>query len=195
MLILSYLLQIIAQQKAEHEASLQQASSSKEDAQIKSQTNKNNTTMQKTSQIDAGAVSETSIKDMDSKNLDSNPLMQESEKPSALSNTAPHLAKRMVHPALLHGSKMMNLGSAAQRFGSENIVLSPKNTSRRSSLEGTPTASQEPQRPYSLAEAMQAARKLNLEQTNKDFTESSDSKQNLVLEADDINSNSENIRG
>ena len=193
MLILSYLLQIIAQQKAEHEASLQQASSSKEDAQIKSQTNKNNTTMQKTSQIDAGAVSETSIKDMDAKNLDSNPLMQESEKPSALSNTAPHLAKRMVHPALLHGSKMMNLGSAAQRFGSENIVLSPKNISRRSSLEGTPTASQEPQRPYSLAEAMQAARKLNLEQTNKDFTESSDSKQNLVLEADDINSNSENM--
>ena len=110
--------------------------------------------MQKNSQIDAGAVSETSIKDMNAKNLDSNPLMQESEKPSALSSTAPHLAKRMVHPALLHGSKMMNLGSAAQRFGSENLVLSPKNISRRSSLEGTPTASQEAQRPYSLAEAM-----------------------------------------
>merc|ERR1712168_1124378 len=80
---------------------------------------------------------------------------------------APHLTPRMVHPAMLQTSKLMNLGNAAQIFGSENFcsqVLSPKNLSRRSSLENTPTGPQEAQRPFSLAEAMQAARRLNLDQ-------------------------------
>ena len=61
----------------------------------------------------------------------------------------------------------MNLGGAAQIFGSENLVLSPKQLSRRSSLESSPVgaAGQEgtaAPRPFSLAEAMQAARRLNL---------------------------------
>ena len=78
---------------------------------------------------------------------------------------APHLTPRMVHPAMLQTSKMMNLGNAAQIFGSENLqVLSPKNSSRRSSLENTPSTLHEAQRPFSLAEAMQAARRLNLDQ-------------------------------
>ena len=85
----------------------------------------------------------------------------------------------MVHPALLQGTKIMNLGSAAQRFGSENIVISPKNLSRRSSLESTPTGSQDGPRPFSLAEAMQAARKLNLDQEEEEEAE----------EVDDIDSN------
>ena len=80
-------------------------------------------------------------------------------------DSAPHLVQRMVHPALLQGAKMMNLGSAAQRFGSENLVLSPQNQERRSSLENTPGGWSEGQRaPFSLAEAMQAARRLNMEQ-------------------------------
>ena len=86
-----------------------------------------------------------------------------SEAAPCSSDAAPTLAQRMVHPALLQGSKIMNLGSAAQRFGSENLMISPKNLSRRSSLENTPSGSNDGPRPFSLAEAMQAARKLNLD--------------------------------
>ena len=176
------LFQIIAQQKAEHEASLQQALLNKDEKQNKAQTNKkhnNPNSMQKNNQVQAGATSEPSINEPEVIATTTSE-MQEIEKVNSPVDTAPHLAQRMVHPALLQGSRMMNLGSAAQRFGSENIVLSPKNLSRRSSLESTPTAPQESQRPFSLAEAMQAARRLNMEPTNKGETsQHSTNQQNL----------------
>ena len=58
------LFQIIAQQKAEHEASLQQALLNKDEKQNKAQTNKkhnNPNSMQKNNQVQAGATSEPSI--------------------------------------------------------------------------------------------------------------------------------------
>ena len=125
------LFQIIAQQKAEHEASLQQALLNKDEKQNKAQTNKkhnNPNSMQKNNQVQAGATSEPSINEPEVIATTTSE-MQEIEKVNSPVDTAPHLAQRMVHPALLQGSRMMNLGSAAQRFGSENIVLSPKNLS------------------------------------------------------------------
>ena len=129
-----------------------------DDKSNKAQTNKKVISEIKTLKLGASSV-ETS---------DDKPIQESLEKPF---EQAPHLAQRMVHPALLQGSKIMNLGGAAQRFGSENIVLSPKTLSRRSSLENTPTAPQaqsESQRPFSLAEAMRAARRLNMEQISQE---------------------------
>ena len=116
--------------------------------------------MQKVNEVQAGVTE--SIKQQDS-NIHLTPEKQTNSQPL---ETAPHLAQRMVHPALLQGAKIMNLGSAAQRFGSENIVLSPQSLSRRSSLESTPSGSSDSQRAFSLAEAMQAARRLNVDQAN-----------------------------
>ena len=103
---------------------------------------------------------------------------------------APHLAQRMVHPALLQGANMMNLGSAARRFGSENIVISPSNQERRSSVENTPPGPSEGQRPFSLAEAMQAARRLNMDQPRQQFQQNVDSKNDTE---NDIAMNDDNL--
>ena len=123
--------------------------------------------------VQENQVLKTSMHDIEKAKTEEEPEDRIVSKPSTPTPTdmpkspAPHLTPRMVHPAMLQTSKLMNLGNAAQIFGSENFcsqVLSPKNLSRRSSLENTPTGPQEAQRPFSLAEAMQAARRLNLDQ-------------------------------
>eukprot|EP00090_Calanus_glacialis_P002090 TRINITY_DN11563_c0_g1_i1.p1 TRINITY_DN11563_c0_g1~~TRINITY_DN11563_c0_g1_i1.p1 ORF type:complete len:2112 (+),score=439.27 TRINITY_DN11563_c0_g1_i1:899-6337(+) len=202
--------EIIAQQKAQHEASLGQKESPKSKAQ--NEDTKQFNSMQGTEMLQqnfAESVSnesasltedcknETNLSIMENKfhgnesdivsqelttdvkdyteqaNISQEPEENIPSKPSTPAPTempkspAPPLTPRMVHPAMLQTSKLMNLGNAAQIFGSENFcsqVLSPKNLSRRSSLENTPTGPQEAHRPFSLAEAMQAARRLNLDQ-------------------------------
>ena len=188
-------LQIIAQQKAEHEASLKMKSKEEEEKQDKLQTPKKPNSMQKANQPNPNPETNTINQ---ASEIDS--LTHVSQNLETQGSSSPH-SQRMVHPAMLQSSKMMNLGSAAQRFGSENIVLSPKNLSRRSSLENTPTSSQDTPRPFSLAEAMQAARRLNLDPSNKEEARDSETmhqesvaaNSDLDLTPDDEDDNNDSV--
>ena len=169
--------QIIAQQKAEHEATLKMKSKEEDEKQAKQKTPKKSNTLQKVNQSQTG-------QEMDNTKSDNESGV--SERQNIESDSSTHLTERMLHPAMLQSSKLMNLGSAAQIFGSEKIVISPKNLSRRSSLENTPTASQDTPRPFSLAEAMQAARRLNLDPPNMEVDGDKDDK---VANSSDLDSN------
>jgi len=67
-----------------------------------------------------------------------------------------HLNPRMVHPAMLGSRSMMNLGQMMSQAPDSPVATSPG-----------PMGQEEKPRGFSLAEAMQAARKLNLEQEPK----------------------------
>ena len=68
-----------------------------------------------------------------------------------------HLTPRMVHPAMLSSRTMMNLGQVLSQTPDSPVSTSPG-----------PHGPEEKPRGFSLAEAMHAARKLNLEQEQKD---------------------------
>ena len=129
-------------------------SKEEDENQAKLKTPKKSNSLQKASHSHPGQETDNTKSDIES---------GVQERQNLETDSPTHLTERMLHPAMLQSSKLMNLGSAAQIFGSEKIVISPKNLSRRSSLENTPTASQDTPRPFSLAEAMQAARRLNLD--------------------------------
>ena len=69
-----------------------------------------------------------------------------------------HLTPRMVHPAMLSSRTMMNLGQ----------VLSSQSPDSPVATSPGPQGPEEKPRGFSLAEAMQAARKLNLEQEQRE---------------------------
>ena len=148
--------------------------------------------MQKVTEVLAAPESITNAGE-ERRNINLTPEKQPNSQPV---EPAPHLAQRMVHPALLPGgAKIMNLGSAAQRFGSENIVLSPQSQARRSSLENTPSERQsDSQRPFSLAEAMQAARRLNVEQPRLASQEADQDDITLHDHNDDVAVNSTDVK-
>ena len=174
-------MQIIAQQKAEHEATLKMKSKEEDEKPAKPKTPKKSNLLQKANQSQLG-------QERDNTNNQSDNVSDVRQNLETDSST--HLAERMMHPAMLQSSKLMNLGSAAQIFGSEKIVISPKNQSRRSSLENTPIASQDTPRPFSLAEAMQAARKLNLDPPNM---EEEGDKDNKAANSSDLDSSPEDV--
>ena len=176
-------LQIIAQQKAEHEATLKLKSKEEDEKPAKPKTPKKSNLAQKANMSNLDLVT------ADAKNQSDN-YSDTQVRQNLESDSSAHLTERMLHPAMLQSSKLMNLGSAAQIFGSEKIVLSPKNLSRRSSLENTPTATQDTPRPFSLAEAMQAARKLNLDPPSNEEDGEKDEK---VTNNSDLDSSQEDV--
>ena len=155
--------EIIAQQKAEHAAALQPKLEPEVKTEVKPE---EENTMQAVVRPELGhqqnATNATTATELP--HTEPISIVNEGEEEGG---QLAHLTPRMVHPAMLQGSKLMNLGGAAQIFGSENLVLSPKQLSRRSSLESSPVGAGGQEgtaapRPFSLAEAMQAARRLNL---------------------------------
>merc|ERR1719412_254433 len=80
-----------------------------------------------------------------------------SEEPLPSGTPPAHLTPRMVHPAMLSSRTMMNLGQVLSQSPDSPVATSPG-----------PQGPEEKPRGFSLAEAMQAARKLNLEQEQKD---------------------------
>ena len=82
------------------------------------------------------------------------------EEPAPPGTPPAHLTPRMVHPAMLSSRTMMNLGQVLSQSPDSPAATSPG-----------PQGPEEKPRGFSLAEAMQAARKLNLEQEQRDEQE------------------------
>merc|ERR1719400_277788 len=80
------------------------------------------------------------------------------EEPAPPGTPPAHLTPRMVHPAMLSSRTMMNLGQ----------VLSSQSPDSPVATSPGPQGPEEKPRGFSLAEAMQAARKLNLEQEQRE---------------------------